>query len=216
MNPIDVRVATDDDIPAMAGVLSRAFSADPPMSWVFRDPATRVERLESLFSAALRELFVPTGFAFTTADHAGVALWEAPGRWRTPDDVNERLGAALASAALPEELDRFLTFLGTIEDRHPDEPEHWYLAVLAADLDRQGRGIGSACMAPMLERIGAERAPAYLESSNVRNVPLYERHGFRVTDVVDLPDDGPPVYLMWRDATPAPDGSRSQSTTIVD
>jgi GNAT superfamily N-acetyltransferase len=86
-----------------------------------------------------------------------------------------------------------------MEDRHPDEPEHWYLEVLAADLDRQGRGIGSACMRPLLDRADAEGTPCYLESSNEKNVPLYERNGFRVTDVVDLPDDGPALFLMWRD-----------------
>lgn len=201
MGTIDVRPAAVDDIPEMAAVIARAFSNDPPMSWVFRDEGTRSARLELLFGTALRELFVPNGHAFTTTDIAGVALWEAPGEWRTPDEVTERIAGAVAEQFLPEELDRFLTFLGMLEDRHPDEPEHWYLAVLAADLDRQGRGIGSACMGPMLERIRAEGRPAYLESSNERNVPLYERHGFRVTSVVDLPDDGPPVFLMWREAT---------------
>ena len=69
---------------------------------------------------------------------------------------------------------------------------------LAADLDRQGQGIGSACMRPILERADAEAMPCYLESSCERNVPLYERNGFRVTEVVDLPDDGPAIWLMWR------------------
>lgn len=201
MGTFDVRPATADDIPELAGAIARAFSNDPPMSWVFRDEGTRVQRLEALFGAALRELFVPNGHAFTTADLRGAALWEAPGEWRTPDEVTERIAGSVAGVFLPEELDRFLTYIGTLEDRHPDEPEHWYLAVLAVDLDRQGQGIGSACMGPMLERIRAEGAAAYLESSNERNVPLYERHGFRVTDVVDLPDDGPPVYLMWREPT---------------
>jgi ribosomal protein S18 acetylase RimI-like enzyme len=208
-----VRPATADDIPALAGLLSRAFSQDPPMSWVFRDPATRVERLHTLFSGALTNLFLPLGEVCTTTGGdgavAGVAVWQHPGRWRTPDEVVDTLTAPLVEAFLPEELDRFMTFLGMIEDRHPDEPEHWYLEVLAADLDRQGQGIGSACMGPVLERADAEGTPAYLESSNERNVPLYERHGFRVRSVVDLPDDGPPVWLMWREPRSA------SSTTVV-
>lgn len=201
MGTTEVRPATEDDIPALAAVCSRAFSNDPPMSWVFRDDATRVTRLEVLFAGGLREIFIPAGHAFTTTDLAGVALWEPPGQWRTPDEVTERLAGALAEELLPEELDRLLTFLGTMQDHHPDEPEHWYLAVLAADLERQGQGIGSACMAPMLERIAGDGTPAYLESSNERNVPLYERHGFRVTGVVDLPDGGPPLFLMWREGS---------------
>ncbi|MDQ3107650.1 MAG: GNAT family N-acetyltransferase [Actinomycetota bacterium] len=200
---IEVRRATVDDIPALTGVLSRAFSNDPPMSWVFRDEATRVERLAVLFGGALREIFLPAGHLWTTTGVSGAAVWQPPGQWRTPDEVVERLTPPLAEAFLPEELDRFLTFLGMMEDKHADAPEHWYLEVLAADLDQQGQGIGSACMLPVLELADSGGTPAYLESSNEKNVPLYERHGFRVTDVVDLPDGGPAVWLMWREGTSA-------------
>ncbi|MGH3628082.1 MAG: hypothetical protein ACRDRL_11675, partial [Sciscionella sp.] len=52
----------------------------------------------------------------------------------------------------------------------------WYLAVIGAAL--QGEGVGSALLAP---RLGLIDGPAYLESSNEANIPLYERFGFRVT-----------------------------------
>ncbi len=200
---IEVRRATVEDIPALAGVLSRAFSTDPPMSWVFRDDSTRVERLETLFGLAVTEIFLPKGHSYTTADLAGVALWDPPGDWRTPDEVVERMAPVMGESFLAEEIDRLLTFLGMMEDVHPDDPEHWYLGILGADLDRQGQGIGSACMQPKLAEIDASGEPAYLESSNEKNVPLYERHGFRVVDVIDLPDDGPAVWRMWREGTPA-------------
>lgn len=196
---VEVRQATDDDIPALTGVLSRAFSNDPPMSWSFRDPTTRVERLATIFGAAFPTVFLPSGHVWTTTDLAGAAIWQPPGQWRTPEDKVGEIVEKYDGKLLHEEVDRFLTFLGMIEDEHPDEPEHWYLEVLAADLDRQGQGIGSACMRPVLERADADATPCYLESSNLKNVPLYERHGFKVVDVVDLPDDGPSLWLMWRD-----------------
>ena len=195
---IEVRKASEDDIPALAGVLSRAFTNDPPLSWVFRDEATRPERLGALFSNGLAEIFLPHGHVFTTTDVAGAALWDPPGKWRTPDEVVERMAPAMAEPFLPEELDRLLTFLGIMEDAHPDDREHWYLAVLGADLARQGQGIGSAVLAPQLADADEAGLPAYLESSNERNLPLYERHGFRVVGVVDLPD-GPPIWRMWRE-----------------
>ena len=43
-------------------------------------------------------------------------------------------------------------------------------------------------MRPILERCDRERIPAYLESSKERNVPLYERNGFRVQRAVDVPN----------------------------
>ncbi len=62
---------------------------------------------------------------------------------------------------------------------HPHEP-HWYLAVLGVDVSRQGKGLGSLLMKHTLARVDAERMPAYLESSNPRNIPFYETHGFEV------------------------------------
>ena len=58
-------------------------------------------------------------------------------------------------------------------------------------------------MAPVLERCDDEGVPAYLESSKEKNVPYYERHGFRVTGELRLPKDGPPLWAMWRDPKPA-------------
>ena len=48
-------------------------------------------------------------------------------------------------------------------------------------------------------RCDAESAPAYLESSSPRNVPLYQRHGFEITGEQPIGEGGPPLYLMWRE-----------------
>ena len=45
----------------------------------------------------------------------------------------------------------------------------------------------------------ADGAPAYLESTNPRNVSLYERHGFVATGSIELPG-GPPLTAMLRPA----------------
>ncbi|HAT26776.1 MAG TPA: hypothetical protein DCS89_07175 [Gammaproteobacteria bacterium] len=43
-------------------------------------------------------------------------------------------------------------------------------------------------------------AIAYLESSNVKNNPLYERHGFEVIGEATSPDGGPTIWFMKRAA----------------
>jgi hypothetical protein len=40
--------------------------------------------------------------------------------------------------------------------------------------------------------------PAYLESSNLRNVPLYQRFGFDAIEEISLPEDGPTLWTMLR------------------
>lgn len=198
---IEVREATAADVPVLEGVLARAFERDPCLSWVFRDDAARVGHLRLLFRTALG-VFLPHGISYTTADCAGASLWAPPRRWRTPEEVVERTAPVLAEAYGQETLTRLITFFGATEEKHP-EADHYYLAVLGSDQGRQGQGLGSATMRPILERADTEGVPCYLESSNERNLPLYERHGFVTTEVVHLPDDGPSIWLMWRDPRPA-------------
>ena len=81
---------------------------------------------------------------------------------------------------------------------HPAEP-HWYLPMIGVDPARQGRGLGSALLKHALALCDAERAPAYLESSNPKNVPLYERHGFEVVGEIK-PGDFPGLTPMLRPA----------------
>jgi ribosomal protein S18 acetylase RimI-like enzyme len=66
-----------------------------------------------------------------------------------------------------------------MERFHPDEP-HWYLPLIGVEPNAQGRGLGAALLRHALERFDREGALAYLESSNPRNIPLYERHGFEI------------------------------------
>ena len=53
-------------------------------------------------------------------------------------------------------------------------------------------------MRSRLDRVDAEHAPAYLESSKPENVPYYQRFGFEVTGEIVLPNGGPTLWPMWR------------------
>ena len=81
---------------------------------------------------------------------------------------------------------------------HLAEP-HYYLHAIGAHLDHQGRGIGSALLKQGTAMCDKESMPAYLESSNERNNPLYERYGFNITKEIQLPE-GPKLWLMTREA----------------
>lgn len=84
------------------------------------------------------------------------------------------------------------------QSMHPEEPPHAYLAILGTDPAAQGRGLGSAMMAPVLEQCDRDGLGAYLESSKDQNIYFYARHGFRVTAERRLPR-GPRLWPMWRD-----------------
>jgi GNAT superfamily N-acetyltransferase len=88
-----------------------------------------------------------------------------------------------------------------LESGHPSEPEHpphYYLPFLGVDPPWQGRGLGGALLAPVLQRCDRESVPAYLEASTARNRALYERHAFAVTEEFKLARDAPMQWRMWR------------------
>jgi hypothetical protein len=57
-----------------------------------------------------------------------------------------------------------------------------------------------ALLAENLARIDAEGRPAYLESTNAANLDRYRSAGFADLGGFELPDGGPTVVTMWRDA----------------
>jgi ribosomal protein S18 acetylase RimI-like enzyme len=88
--------------------------------------------------------------------------------------------------------------LERMEARHPHDPPHWYLFILGTEQAAQGRGLGSALLDQGLARVDADGTSAYLESSNERNIALYGRHGFEMTNEVAIPG-GPRIWPMWRE-----------------
>ncbi|MDE2290533.1 MAG: GNAT family N-acetyltransferase, partial [Elusimicrobia bacterium] len=82
--------------------------------------------------------------------------------------------------------------------RHPREP-HWYLQLLAVEPGSQRSGIGTALLAPALERIDAEGAPAYLETQDEANLAYYARVGFALVERVDLGPGLPGLFTMRRE-----------------
>jgi GNAT superfamily N-acetyltransferase len=198
---IPVRRATAADARALRGVLRRAFDADPVVNWVVRQDGGREWAMGWLFRLTL-DIGLANGHAFTAGECEGVALWAPPGRpgagqmrhvWRLPGFVR---------AVGPRRLPSVVGAITALSARHP-RPPHWYLSELAVDPPVQGRGVGSALIADRLAVCDRAGMAAYLENSNPRNTPLYERHGFRVLAQLRMGGDGPPIWLMWRDPRPA-------------
>jgi GNAT superfamily N-acetyltransferase len=151
---------------------------------------------DGFFAMVMRDMLRHDS-VFTTEAREGAALWVPP--YPQLATLRERLGmAARWYTALGRRAGEVGGQLARIERAHPLEP-HWYLAVLGTDPRHQGRGVGSALLAPVLARCDADRVPAYLESSKRTNVPFYERHGFRVLGELAI-RGGPVIWRMQREA----------------
>jgi [ribosomal protein S18]-alanine N-acetyltransferase len=81
----------------------------------------------------------------------------------------------------------------------------WHVMNVAVDIDHQHKGVASALLAKLYERVGDEGARFTLEvrRSNDVAVHLYEREGFRAAGLRKryYQDNGEDALVMWR--TPA-------------
>lgn len=196
---IGVRKATTADAPAIIDAMARAFDDDPVMNWFAAQDEKRAWRIRNMMALSLEKMTLPFGEVYTTEDGIlGAAQWTPPGRWRLPLRQQLMMSPAMLRTVTLRRLRTVMAGVAATEKKHPHEP-HFYLLALGVDPDHQGRGVGSALMQPILERCDREGTPAYLESSKERNVPLYERNGFRVTEEMMIPGGGPKIWLMWRD-----------------
>lgn len=195
------------EVAPVAAMLARAFADDPVMTFLTPGDRQRPRRLRRFFGRLLSGVVLPYGEVTVTDDLASAALWSPP----NPPAI---LAALHATEPVGLELRDFwpllrvATSLGRASFRRrnpmadayraaPSVP-YWYLMVLGTEPSRQGQGLGSAVLAPVLARCDRDGIPAFLESSKERNVPFYRHHGFEVTKEVTLAEDGPQVWCMER------------------
>ena len=186
------------DASVAGAVLARAFTTDPVFGWLLEGRRDLERRLGLVFGAfAAGALHKKDAQVLVTPDRTAASIWLPPGGWQTPVGEIVRHGPQLVRAFGPR-TPRALGLLNRVEKHHPKEP-HWYLEAIGTVPDARGRGIGPTVLSPVLERCDEGGLPAYLESSNPRNIGFYERHGFRVLPLFELPAGCPVITPMWRD-----------------
>lgn len=191
MSEHKIRVAGASEGDAVLDTLMLAFASDPCLRFVLDTPDKLLRGFRP-FATGMGGAAMEHGTAWMAEDGAAAALWLPPGVTSDRDAMLAVVGEMAREAKLPT-----LAEVGdTMEQYHPQEP-HWYLAMIGVDPGRQGRGHGSAMLKESLKRVDAEGATAYLESSNPKNVPLYERFGFEVMGFVQ-PGDFPGLHPMIR------------------
>ncbi|WP_424211831.1 GNAT family N-acetyltransferase [Streptomyces sp. BI20] len=189
-----IRRAGPADRDAVARLLDVTFREDPVSSWVFPDPAHRA-RVHGAFLGVFVDVALEEGRIDLVEDGSAAALWlRVPaGEPEGEDEVPARMRAVADPDNERCELVGRLT--GAV---HPTGEEHEYLLMIAVHPERQGEGLGTALMAPVLDACDREQVPAYLEASSERSRALYERLGWEFTgEAVRLPE-GPLMYPMWR------------------
>jgi GNAT superfamily N-acetyltransferase len=180
-----VQAATAEEEAAVFAVLTLAFSSDPATRWTWPEPKVFIEAFPRFAKA-----FGGAAFAKGAAHRIGwlgAALWLPPGA-RPDEAAIDALMESTADAGTAIDGPKLMQQMAS---HHPQEP-HWYLPLIGIDPAHQGKGLGSVLLRHATDICDRDGMPAYLESSNLANVPLYERHGFEATGRIQV--GGSPVF----------------------
>ncbi|MGY1814976.1 GNAT family N-acetyltransferase [Blastococcus sp. SYSU D00820] len=198
---LHLRPATADDLPAAAGVLADAFTDYPWTRWTVAadDHDRRLDALQRLYLTAVALPYGRIDLGHTALGMTTVAVWLLS--TAVPDHVWHDIGPTAADLA----GDRAAAAAAAEAALAPYRPgsEHLLLAGVGVERRHQGLGLGAATLAPGLARADRHGLAVHLETSAPRNVGFYQRLGFAVAAVVDLPGGGPRTWLMRRAPRPA-------------
>lgn len=187
-------LATPDLSPRVGAIIGAAFADDPVVSWTLGAPAT----ITHTFTTLARLVYVPHGLSFLV-DDAGAAMWLRPGGSKAISLPGmATIGWAITRHSGVRHVPRALRVDDDLLRRKPKSP-HYYLFAIGVLPEAQGRGLGRSLLTHTLAEADEARSPAYLESSNPVNEPLYRSVGFEVVDRFHPAPGCPSIAAMWRE-----------------
>tara|TARA_B110000858_G_scaffold165049_1_gene191469 strand:- start:85 stop:756 length:672 start_codon:yes stop_codon:yes gene_type:complete len=187
-----ISIAVEEDRSSAISTILLGFSSDPFVRWLCPHGPTYLK-----FHAAFNAFgggAIDSGSAFIAEGNRGAALWLPP----TVEPDSETFIGEVEKFVVKERQEVLFRILEAFEEYHPDE-SCWYLPLIAVDPAHQGSGIGSELMKAAMSRIDEDGLPSYLESSNPRNISLYERYGYEVMGQIKI-GDAPTIHPMYRPA----------------
>lgn len=181
---IEIGDMRDDESPHALAVIARAYVDDPAaISMLGDDPLTRYVKVHERFSHRLVRLTNPHPLV---ARYHGVVVgllgMAAPGRCGRGSVPQSDPPTDAGNLASWERTQAWLTHWA---EQDPAE-DHWHIGPIAVEVIAQRAGIGSRLLSECCARLDAAHGLGFLDTTAPRNVPLYERFGFVVTDETEV------------------------------
>lgn len=192
--PEGLRRAGPADWRTIGDITGDAFQDDPVSSWIFGNKRA----MPAIFGRQARHIYLPRGICHI-ADDGGATMWMLPGASKAaPLLATLDIGFHMTRLAGVAAVRRGMAAEAEMTRKRPKEP-HAYLFTIGVHSSAQGKGVGRALLAPMLDACDRAGLPAYLENSNPRNHSFYAGHGFAHMEQFAPAPGAPPLEAMWRE-----------------
>ena len=184
-----IRKLDPSQLEAASNALMMGFSSDPFQRWLMPDPTIYYKNFKKWTINTCKQSFLEEGI-YGDKNNYGTAVWFPPRYDIDFTNISETFKDIPKDRI--EEAFKMFEELG--ENRLNDA---WYLEYLAVDPSKQGSGLGSLILKESLKVIDELGEAAYLESSNPKNMSLYERFGFRFLKKIQV-GSSPQLNTMFR------------------
>lgn len=197
----------EDQADAAAAVLARAFHDEPLFAYACPDAGVRARWLPWYVRWSVWAGLAGGATLGTTGRLDGVVAAIGPGGGELTEAQSLRVGADRGREEIGAAVwDRVTaTLMAVFAEADPvfrqavPEP-HWHIDLLGVDPRRRGQGLGGRLLRAVHARGDGDGVPAALLTRQPRNLPFYERHGYRVVCGGTDPGSGLPWWGLRRDA----------------
>ncbi len=168
----------------IVNILGSSFDDNKSVNYIIKQDNKRVQRIKKLieYSFDVCHLF---GDVFLSDDKKGCALIVLPDKKKTNLKTILLDIKLIASCIGISNVKKAMNRESKITKLHPNELMY-YLWFIGVEPSEQNKGIGSSLLANVINEAVLRKRSIYLETSTFKNIPWYEKFGFRVYNELDL------------------------------
>lgn len=165
-------------------ILSKSFDDNQSINFIVKQDRKRRERIRYLMDYCF-EVCMIKGQIFLSEDHSCCALILFPKRkLKLLQIIWLDINLAIRSIGFSR-IGRVMKREKLIKENHP-KSDFCYLWFIGVDPLSQGRGKGTALLSDILQHCDEKSQNVYLETSVLKNLPWYEKHGFEIINEIDI------------------------------
>jgi ribosomal protein S18 acetylase RimI-like enzyme len=177
----NLRLANRKDKPTIKKVLTESFKNDPCIQWLI-EQSRHKNKLDVIMDYTIDET-LENGYIYVTADNSAVAMWKNEAKERFTWNFIKRNLLFLFKMGIPCVI-RNLKSKADSGRQFPKRQKYWYLYTIGVLPEAQGKGLASRLMNPVIDLCKTLKTPLFLETANLRNVEIYRKKGFVVTETL--------------------------------
>ena len=186
-----MRRATLADADLIKRILLVSFKNDPHVNWLLEESKNKF-KLNLLVDYVVHQT-LRKGEIYLSDHNNAVALWDFERNEKMSFHYIWRNLAFLIRIGIKSVI-RIVKSETHVHNNFRKYPCYCHLSMIGVLPEAQGKGLASALMNPMIQRMKEKSIPVFLETANPRNVDIYKKKGFKTFETLTIGDRN--LFLM--------------------